>query len=323
MKKIASLLIALTIFLIATSYANEFKDRQDAYSALMKPLLGFKKKDVDFKKFKEYEIKALLPVFRPVPATTIYTHPTNKEKQVSVSGSFMTEAEITNLQYLFFLNSNDTLPLNIQPYIDISQESCRIKKSGDKYIVEEGYEDFPVVNVSYFGCEAYCHWLTEWFVNKQFENKEEASFPRFRLPLYLEWNAASLYEKSYSPEDSVNYSELAPLGDYAWYEQNSGNSIHKIKEKKSTYLEFYDLKGNAAEWVLDVDARQVITDGYQYNVSNESTDSASVCGGSFAENEEDLNYYANIILAKGTQTPSIGFRISVPFLLRSSSYEFD
>jgi formylglycine-generating enzyme required for sulfatase activity len=41
------------------------------------------------------------------------------------------------------------------------------------------------------------------------------------------------------------------LGDYAWYESNSGGKTHPVGRKKLNSWGLYDIHGNVGEWCAD------------------------------------------------------------------------
>jgi formylglycine-generating enzyme required for sulfatase activity len=60
----------------------------------------------------------------------------------------------------------------------------------------------------------------------------------YRLPTEAEWEYAA-------GEDP------APLGDYAWYSDNSGRRTHDVASKDPNKFGLYDMLGNVWEWVSD------------------------------------------------------------------------
>ena len=75
---------------------------------------------------------------------------------------------VTNGQYARFLNERRPNKSDLEKYILLDKD-CFVRKSGSGYQAYGGKDDHPVVQVSWFGAEAYCQWAG------------------LRLPSELEW----------------------------------------------------------------------------------------------------------------------------------------
>ena len=76
----------------------------------------------------------------------------------------------------------------------------------------------------------------------------------YRLPTEAEWEYSVRAGTStrFSYGDDEAYTQL---GDYAWYNSNSGNETHPGGQKLSNPWGLYDMHGNVYEWVYDWYAR--------------------------------------------------------------------
>ena len=103
--------------------------------------------------------------------------------------------------------------------------------------------DRPVEEVSWNECQKFVQKL-----NATVETHGRASL-QFRLPTEAEWEYACRAgsETIYSFGD-----DPAQLGDYAWYNGNSGDETHPVGQKSPNAFGLYDLHGNVWEWCVDI-----------------------------------------------------------------------
>jgi formylglycine-generating enzyme required for sulfatase activity len=99
-----------------------------------------------------------------------------------------------------------------------------------------GKEGYPAVGLSHHAAMEYCRWLSK------------KTGKGYRLPTEAEWEWAcragtrTPYFFGVSPDK---------LGEYAWYEKNSGEETHPVGKKKPNPWGLHDIYGNVAEWCLD------------------------------------------------------------------------
>ena len=104
-----------------------------------------------------------------------------------------------------------------------------------------------------------------------------------RLPTEAEWEYAA--RSGGKKEKYAGTSSDSSLGDYAWYDGNSGSKTHPVGEKKPNGLGFYDMSGNVYEWCSDWYGENYYSQSSRNNPKGPGSGSPRVLrGGSWGNN---------------------------------------
>ena len=157
------------------------------------------------------------------PVHTVYT-----------DAFWMDEHEVTNAQFAAFLNDQGNQSEGGATWLDEGDEDVLIEKSGGQWQAKSGYGDHPVIEVSWYGAQAYCKWADR------------------RLPTEAEWEKAArggLVKKKYpwGEEDPV-CTKGAENG--VQYSRCDGRTVPVMSFAPNGYG-LYDMAGNVWEWVAD------------------------------------------------------------------------
>ncbi|NNM30255.1 MAG: SUMF1/EgtB/PvdO family nonheme iron enzyme [Akkermansiaceae bacterium] len=96
--------------------------------------------------------------------------------------------------------------------------------------------DLPAMNMTHHAASKFCQWLSA----------QSGHF--YRLPTEAEWE----YACRAGTNAAYHFGDdPAQLGDFAWFEGNSGNTYQPCGGKKPNRWGLHDMHGNVAEWVLD------------------------------------------------------------------------
>lgn len=148
--------------------------------------------------------------------------------KVYLNAFYIDKYEVTNLQFSEFLNEKGNQEEGGVAWLDTSDEDCLIEYRNGKYQPKSGYENHPVIEVSWFGARAYAEWAGK------------------RLPTEAEWEKAArggLAGKKYPWGDSIDSSK-------ANYSENVGQTTRVGRYPPNNYG-LYDMGGNVWEWVSD------------------------------------------------------------------------
>ena len=97
----------------------------------------------------------------------------------------------------------------------------------------------PVENVSWIDCQSFARRINEKFA---------IAGEKYALPTEAQWEYAC---RAASSTRFFFGDDGKALGDYAWYDDNSGNKTHPVGRKRPNAWGLYDMLGNAWEWCQD------------------------------------------------------------------------
>ena len=148
--------------------------------------------------------------------------------RVQVAEFFIDRTKVTNAQFAGFMNASGTQSADGQRWYDIDDSDARIHRRGGQWLPDQGHENDPVVEASWYGALAYCRWRGK------------------RLPSEAEWEKAARatdgrrFPWGNEPPDKnrahfgAGWNELKPVGSFP-----QGASPYGL----------LDMAGNGWEWV--------------------------------------------------------------------------
>ncbi len=157
--------------------------------------------------------------------------------QVTLDGFWIQKLEVTNGQYAKFLNecgSNEDAEGH--EFLDLDDEGCEIGLRDGTYVVAEGREDHPVVEVTWYGAQAYAeHYGMALPTEAQWEYAARGPESR-RYPWGDEWDSENVCCQINQGAQVATFAATLPAGSCP-----AGVS----------WCGSLDMLGNAMEWCSD------------------------------------------------------------------------
>ena len=164
--------------------------------------------------------------------------------EVTLSAYYIDIFEVTNSRYVEFINDHGN-NCNGNDCVEKDASALRLSESDGFWTVDPGYEDHPLVEVTWFGANEFCHWAGG------------------RLPTEAEWEKAAKGEAEHDiypygdiwVENAANWIDsgdpydngTTPAG---YFDDSNHQGLYQTIDGRSPFGA-HDLAGNVWEWVND------------------------------------------------------------------------
>jgi formylglycine-generating enzyme required for sulfatase activity len=162
---------------------------------------------------------------------------------IKINSFYIGKYEVTNIKFVEFLNDYQQATIKNGDYagqliigVSYGIHDWGLHLNAKTWSPAKGFESYPVINVTWYGANEYCKWLSR------------KNGKKYRLPTEAEWEFAArggVKCMGYIYSGSNNVSEVG------WCESDSAKMPHRVGSKLPNELGIYDMSGNVTEWCED------------------------------------------------------------------------
>lgn len=223
---------------------------------------------------------------------------------VTLAGFEISKYEITNKQYIKFLNSyNSDIILegkNEGEQLLYTTDIVLVKKN-DIWVCVKEFEDYPVRNVTWFGANEFC------------------KFYGYYLPTEAQWEYAArdlgkkfrfANNKDEADPTELNFNRTKSEGLPYITTGLAKDRVSKCGQSIPNSLGIYDMSGNVSEWCFDWYSEDFYSDSGSENPFGPWIGSKkSLRGGSYKTSATDIRCSNRSFLSPSESREDIGFRV--------------
>ncbi len=273
--------------------------------------------EITFKRFYPEEINVFVEMVKVVGGTfkigsNDYDEDERPAYNIRVSNYLLSKHEITNHMFAVFLNDMncDSIgEVNGHKFINLNHPLTKIRRdsiSGDFWVLN-GYDDYPVVNVTWVGAQRFCN-TAGGRLPSEAEWEYAARGGRYAPKRYLGYEQNDYeYLHRYSGADYMQY--------IGWFVDNSRGKAWPVGRKLPNELGIYDMSGNVWEWCFDNYSSTFYRSNNRSNnpVNSSGSNDRVVRGGSWSNNAVFCRVSNRNRFNQNSANEYLGFRLMLPW----------